>query len=126
MPDGTTPAMPKPSAAAQAAFRALLRARAEVTVRPMFGNLAGFANGNMFGGLFGDDLFVRVSAEHREQIAAQGGRDFAPMPGRPMKGYMVVKEGWMHRPAETARWVEAALVNTLALPGKPPRTKKRS
>ena len=55
--------MPRPSPAALAAFQALVPEAAGVTTRPMFGNQAAFLNGNMFAGLFGDALFVRLDAE---------------------------------------------------------------
>ncbi len=58
--------MPKPSAEAKAAFHKLVPSDPAVASRPMFGNLAAFVNGNMFCGLFGEDLFVRVSAEDGE------------------------------------------------------------
>ena len=53
-------AMPKPSEQAKAAFAKVVPDRPTVTLRPMFGNLAAFVNGNMFAGLFGEDLFVRL------------------------------------------------------------------
>jgi hypothetical protein len=57
-----------------------------VKLKPMFGNLASFVNGNMFAGLFGEDLFVRLPDEERDQVKQQGGHDFEPIPGRAMKG----------------------------------------
>ena len=53
--------MPKPSAMSKALFESLVPGDPRVTVRPMFGNVAAFVNGNMFMGLFGDELFVRLS-----------------------------------------------------------------
>ena len=52
--------MPKPSEHAKAAFTKLVPDEPAVNMRPMFGNLAAFVNGNMFTGLFGEDLFVRL------------------------------------------------------------------
>ena len=43
-----------------------------VSLRPMFGNLAAFANGYLFTGLFGDDVFVRADAAG--QARDHGGR----------------------------------------------------
>jgi len=39
-----------------------------VQVRPMFGNLAGFSNGNMFIGLFGSAVFVRLGEDDRTEL----------------------------------------------------------
>src|ERR1700730_15630526 len=86
--------MPKPSEQAKAAFQKLVPPDPAVTTRPMFGNLAGFVNGNMFCGLFGEDLFVRVSDDDQTKVRKQGGRAFEPMPGRAMTGYVVVPAGW--------------------------------
>jgi len=117
--------MPKPSERAKADFQELVPAEPAVTLRPMFGNLAGFVNGNMFTGLFGDDLFVRVAGQDREALLKEGGSDFAPMAGRPMKGYVVVPEGWAKRPEATRKWIARALEETRALPAKEAKKKKR-
>jgi TfoX/Sxy family transcriptional regulator of competence genes len=111
--------MPKPSEQAKSAFQKLLPPDPAVTARPMFGNLAGFVNGNMFCGLFGDDLFVRVSEADQAKIRKQGGKPFEPMAGRAMTGYVVVPAGWQKRPDATSGWIVTALVWTKAMPAKP-------
>jgi TfoX/Sxy family transcriptional regulator of competence genes len=59
--------------------------------RTMFGYPCVFVRGNMFGGLFGDDLFVRLpEPERTEFIGRKAGRPFEPTPGRVMKDYAVV------------------------------------
>src|SRR5947209_11615332 len=93
--------MPKPSEQAKAAFQKLVPADPAVTTRPMFGNLSAFVNGNMFCGLFGEDLFVRVSEGDQAKIRKQGGKAFEPMPGRAMTGYVVVPTGWQEKPDAT-------------------------
>jgi len=89
--------MPKPSEQAKAAFQKLVPPDPNVTTRPMFGNLAGFVNGNMFCGLFGEDLFVRVSEDDQAKVRKQGGRPFEVMPGRAMTGYVMVAAGWQKK-----------------------------
>jgi len=84
----------------------------------MFGNLAAFVNGNMFCGLFGEDLFVRVSDEEQARIRRQGGRAFEPMAGRAMTGYVVVPSGWQEKPEAARAWIKAALAWSRALPAK--------
>jgi TfoX/Sxy family transcriptional regulator of competence genes len=116
--------MPKPSDRAKADFTALLPDDPTVTARPMFGNLAGFVNGNMFTGLFGDALFVRISDVDRAALLEEGGADFAPMAGRPMKGYVTLPPGWSDRPAATRGWIDRALELTRALPAKAAKPKK--
>jgi TfoX/Sxy family transcriptional regulator of competence genes len=117
--------MPRPSAEAKAAFQALVPVHSAVTMRPMFGNLAAFVNGNMFTGLFGEDLYVRVSDEDRQQLLEQGGADFAPMPGRGMKGYVVLPPGWSGRPEPTRGWIARSLEWAQALPPKEAKKARR-
>src|SRR4030081_456222 len=109
---------PKPSEQAKAAFQKLVPPEPAVTTRPMFGNLAGFVNGNMFCGLFGEDLFVRVSVDDQAQLRKQGGRAFEPMPGRAMTGYVVVPVGGQEAWRATRAWIVTALSWSRALPPK--------
>ena len=113
--------MPKPSEQAKAAFQKLVPPDPAVTARPMFGNLSAFVNGNMFCGLFGDDLFVRVSEGDQTKIRKQGGKAFEPMPGRAMTGYVVVPTGWQKKPDATRSWIATALSWSKALPPKTPK-----
>jgi TfoX/Sxy family transcriptional regulator of competence genes len=110
--------MPKPSEQAKAAFQKLVPPDPAVTTRPMFGNLSGFVNGNMFCGLFGEDLFVRVSDEDQARVRKQGGRAFEVMPGRAMTGYVVVPGGWQKKPDATRAWIVTAMVWTRTMPSK--------
>jgi TfoX/Sxy family transcriptional regulator of competence genes len=113
--------MPKPSAEAREAFEGLVPEHPAVTVRPMFGNVSAFVNGNMFTGLFGEDLFVRVPDANREELLAEGGADFSPMPGRPMRGYVMLPAGWRDRPEPTRRWIDRSLEFAATLPPKEAR-----
>jgi TfoX/Sxy family transcriptional regulator of competence genes len=115
--------MPRPTDDLKDAFRVLVPAAEGVTVKPMFGNLAGFVNGNMFCGLFGEKLFVRVDGDDRERIMASGGADFAPMAGRPMKGYVTLPDSWRTDDKATRKWVNVALDNTAKMPPKEKKTR---
>lgn len=112
------PAMPKSTPAATSAFLALIPKDPALTTRPMFGNMAAFINGNMFAGLFGDQLFVRLPEAEREKLKKQGGRDFEPMPGRAMTGYVCVAAGWRARPAPARTSIAQALTWTRQMPAK--------
>jgi TfoX/Sxy family transcriptional regulator of competence genes len=116
--------MPKPSEHAKAAFAKLVPDEPAVTMRPMFGNLSAFVNGNMFAGLFGEDLFVRLPDEQSAPIRKQGGRDFEPMAGHAMKGYVTVPSTWRDQTAASKAWIAASLAFTRALPPKVPAGKK--
>jgi TfoX/Sxy family transcriptional regulator of competence genes len=124
----TTPGsmkMPKPSDDAREAFAQLVPTGPEVTLKPMFGNLAGFVNGNMFAGLFGEDLFVRLPDDEAAAVRRDGGRDFEPMAGHAMKGYVLVPADWRARPQAVAPLVERALELTSRMPAKAPRKAAR-
>src|ERR1700738_5663231 len=108
--------MPKPSEDAKAAFTHLVPAEPAVTLRPMFGNLSAFVNGNMFAGLFGEDLFVRLPEDESAAVRKQGGRDFEPMPGHAMKGYVTVPTSWRAKPAGAQAWIAEGLGCTRGLP----------
>lgn len=88
----------------------------------MFGNLAAFVNGNMFMGLFGRDVGVRLAEADREKLAAEPGAGAFGPEDRPMKEYVAMPTSWRDDPTATARWVDRALAHTATLP--PKATKK--
>ena len=110
--------MPKPSEDAKAAFSSLVPDDPSITLRPMFGNLAAFVNGNMFSGLFGEDLFVRLPDDEAAQVKRHGGRPFEPMPGHAMSGYVMVPATWQKKPDAVRPWMQRALTLTRAMPAK--------
>src|SRR5687768_4747298 len=86
----------KSSRDAQDAFRAVVPDDARVTVRPMFGSVAAFANDQMFMCLFADELYYRLGEDDRTGLKAAGGLALEPMPGRPMREYVGLSE-WQSR-----------------------------
>ena len=110
--------MPKPTEEAKAAFSKLVPDAPEITLRPMFGNLSAFVNGNMFAGLFGEDVFVRLPDPEIEAVKRQGGRDFEPMAGHAMKGYVLVPATWRTHPAPAVVLIKRSLALTGAMPAK--------
>ena len=106
-----------------AAFDRALPAKGGIERRRMFGYPSAFVNGNMFAGVFADRIFVRLPPDQRaELLRLAGARPFEPMPGRPMKDYMVVPTATHGRPRELATWIARASRHAAALPAK---TKKR-
>jgi TfoX/Sxy family transcriptional regulator of competence genes len=110
--------MPKANEQVKAAFQKLLPPDSSVMTRPMFGNLSAFVNGNMFAGVFGDGLFVRVSDEDQAKIKKQGGKPFEPMPGRAMTGYVMLPAGWQKKSDAARDWIATALAWSKTLPPK--------
>jgi len=97
--------------------------------RPMFGYPCGFVNGNMFTGLFADKMFVRLPEDSRAELMGIGGSTFEPMPGRPMRDYVVIPGEIIAKPAELKSWVAKALRYGDSLPAKkkkPTKTGKTS
>jgi TfoX/Sxy family transcriptional regulator of competence genes len=92
--------------------------------RKMFGYAAGFANGKHFGGLFADQIVLRLGAADRETItAAHGAQPFEPM-GKPMTGYVLVPARIRDDPEQLRAWVQRAFEHAASLPPKPPRAKR--
>lgn len=119
------PPMPRPTEEAKRAFQALLPTDPRVTLRPMFGNIAAFANGNMFAGLFGENLFVRLPEEQRARVIRDGGATFEPMPGRAMKDYVTLPRRWRRESKAARRWISDSLAWTVALPPKDQKARKK-
>lgn len=102
----------------QAAFRRLVPDDERVTTRPMFGSLAAFANGYMFMGLFGSDLFVRLSEAEREAQLAAGWQRLEVMPGKAMGDYLVLPDSWRTEANLAHEWGSRALDHVTSLAPK--------
>jgi TfoX/Sxy family transcriptional regulator of competence genes len=108
--------MPRPSDDDRARFHALVPDGAGVEVKPMFGNLGAFVNGNMFMGLFGSDVGLKLpEAQQHELLAVPGAGPFGPAE-RPMSGYVAIPAEWS--PDDARPWVDRALAHIAALPPK--------
>jgi TfoX/Sxy family transcriptional regulator of competence genes len=117
--------MPKADAATKEFFLSILPKDPRVTVRPMFGHQAAFANGYMFAGIFGTRVFVRLPDPERAQLlAVTGATEFSPMEGRPMREYAVMPGEWHNSPAKASEWVSRALDWASQLPPKEKKKKK--
>ena len=90
-------------------------------VRKMFGYPAGFVNGHLFTGIFASGWFVRLPDAERAELAAAGGTAFEPMPGRPMREYLVLPPSLAGDPAVATPWVTRALDHVAGLPPKAKR-----
>jgi TfoX/Sxy family transcriptional regulator of competence genes len=108
--------MPKPSEDAKAAFAKVVPDDPAVILKPMFGQLSAFVNGNMFCGIFGEELMLRLPADEIENIKKQGGRDFEPVAGHKMGGYVVVPGNWRAKPPTAL--IKRALEETRKMPAK--------
>jgi len=95
-----------------------------VVRKPMFGYPALFLNGNMFAGTFQDKTVARLPEAERDKAITGGAKQFEPMPGRPMKEYVVIPAADVAKPAALARWIEQARSHAQSLPPKAKPVKK--
>src|SRR2546430_2217647 len=86
--------------------------------RKMFGYAAGFVNGNHFGGLFADQVCLRLGESDRRKLAAEhGAAPFAPM-GRPMGGYVSLPQPLVADPNSLREWLRRAFDYGATMPPK--------
>ncbi len=114
--------MPKPTDADRERFTELVPDAPGVEVKPMFGNLGAFVNGNMFMGLFGAAVGVKLAEpDQAELLAEPEAGPFGPEE-RPMGGYVTLPAAWTARQARP--WVERSLAHAASLPPKKPKAAK--
>jgi len=114
--------IPKPSEDDKTFFRSILPEEAEV--KPMFGNLGAFVNGNMYAGLFGPAVGVKLAGPDAGELAAiEGSGPFGPAE-RPMGGYLSLPAAWRAEPELAAGWVARALAHVGSLPPKVKKPKR--
>lgn len=108
--------MPKATDEDKERFRSLVPEGPGVEVKPMFGQLGAFVNGNMFAGLFAPTIGVKLDDADRAELAALPGTGpFGPAE-RPMGGYLALPS---EMDADEARsWVERAREYVATLPPK--------
>ena len=94
--------------------------------RMMFGGPAYFVNGNMFSGVHGRSILLRLDEADREAIAAAHDQvgPFEPM-GRPMREYVALPEGLDLPAKELADWVGRSFAFAASLPLKEKKPPKR-
>jgi TfoX/Sxy family transcriptional regulator of competence genes len=117
--------VPKPSDAAKALFTSVVPDDPRVQVKPMFGNLGAFVHGNMFAGLFGERIGVRVldDTARAELAATPGAGPFGPEE-RPMGGYVSAPAAWSSEPDRLREWLLRAFEEIAALPPKVPKLRR--
>lgn len=91
--------------------------------RRMFGCPAYFINGNMLGGAFQDEVFLRLSIDDGEvMLRDDAAHTFTPMPGRPMREYVVLPPALVADEAAFRGWAARAAAYAA---GVPPKAKTR-
>ena len=88
--------------------------------RKMFGYPAYFVNGNMFAGIHGGTLFLRLSDSDVKKVMETNSEVgfFEPMPGRQMKGYVAVSKPFYSDDSLFEKWLEKSVRYVSSLPPK--------
>jgi TfoX/Sxy family transcriptional regulator of competence genes len=92
--------------------------------RKMFGYPAAFVHGNMAAGLHEAGLVLRLGPDDREALLSAGGKPFEPMPGRPMKDFVVAPAAMASHLDEVAQWLGRAVTYAKSLPVKEKKQKQ--
>ena len=113
-----TPSFDKSPATLVERFGAVMDRHPEAERRKMFGYPAAFVGGNMATGLFADQWVVRLPDDEIEPAKAGGAGSFEPMPGKPMKAFVVIPAADVDDDVAIDAWVERGLALARSMPPK--------
>jgi TfoX/Sxy family transcriptional regulator of competence genes len=89
-----------------------------VEKKKMFGGVCYLLKGNMAFGIWKDFLIVRVGQERGERSLQDKNAEPFNITGRPMSGWIMVREAGWSRQAALAKWIDAGKTFALSLPEK--------
>jgi TfoX/Sxy family transcriptional regulator of competence genes len=108
-------------------FHHLISGLSETESRKMFGFPCAFSANQMFFGVFQNSLFLRLSEEDRKSFILKYKSDlFAPMPGRPMREYVLVPIALLEEEKELQNWIDKGRKYASQLPAKVKSARKSS
>ena len=110
-------------------LQALLAAAApdlELTFRPMFGGIMGYAMGRPFASLSDAGLALKLAgADHAALLAVPGARPLQHGPDSPAsRSYVLLPASLVDEPAQLAAWARRSAASVTAQPAKAPRRKR--
>jgi TfoX/Sxy family transcriptional regulator of competence genes len=104
-------------------FSEIVPSDPRVERRKMFGYPAAFVGRNMFMGLHQENLILRLPEQLRSEfLSIKGASVFEPMPGRPMREYVVVPEPMLADSSALRVWTGRSLEYAASLPSKKAKT----
>jgi TfoX/Sxy family transcriptional regulator of competence genes len=119
------PKLEKSSPALLAAFAQTMATLPMAQTKTVFGSPAAFANGHMFAGIQNESFFLRLPDAERESfMQTVSAEQWEPMPGRPMREYVVVPAPLIEAPDELSAWLGKSIAYVQALPPKAAKKKK--
>src|SRR5712691_9771153 len=86
-------------------FAAVMDGYPHAVRKKMFGYPAAFVGGNMATGLFADQWVVRLPDDEVAAAKATGAGSFEPLPGKPMKAFVVIPTADVEDEAALRAWV---------------------
>ena len=118
--------VPQVTARAHRPFDELATLTGDADRKQMFGYPSCVLRGNMFMALHEDSLILRLAEPDRAEFLGRYGAElFEPMPGRPMKEYVVVPPA-LAESAQVDDWVRRSRAYAEQLPAKKPKAKKNA
>jgi hypothetical protein len=100
-------------------FHHIVPAGAGIQQKQMFGYPCAFVNGNLFSGLFRQNMIFRLSPSDSAAFRDHPDTaDFEPMPGRKMTGYVMLSAPFAVGEDQLADWMKCALEFASSLPAK--------
>lgn len=108
----------KPTADQVQQFESALPSDPRVKRVKMFGLPHGKVGDHMFAGRHGTGVTVRLPPGDRDKLLAQGSQLFEPMPGRPMKDWVLLSPAITGDAKTLSGWVKRAFEHTASLPPK--------
>jgi hypothetical protein len=99
-------------------IRKRLSKRRGVIEKHMFGGLAFLVNGNLCCGVHGRELIVRIDPAETDATLRQPHTHIFDLPGRPMKGWILVRPAGLSTDAALAKWIQIGLTYVASLPAK--------
>ena len=98
----------------------------DVERRKMFGLPCVFVNGQLFAGVHQDNIMMRLSeADRATFLALDGAARFEPMPGRPMREYVVIPQAMLAAPDQILPWLDKSCAYARTIPPKPPKPPRK-
>ncbi len=101
-----------------ARIRRKLHKRRGFSEKRMFGGLAFLLNGNLCCGVHGQELIVRIAPEQTDQALNQRHTRVFDLPGRPMKGWILVHPKGLTTNEALAKWIQTGMKYVASLPAK--------
>jgi TfoX N-terminal domain len=86
--------------------------------KAMFGYPSAVVDGNMATSLFGSHWIVRLPDAEIAAAEAAGATPFEVMPGRAMKGFVVIPDADVTDESKLVAWVERGLAHAASMPAK--------